>query len=249
VKKIKFIPHSPYALESIPAPEPIKNFIPEWYRRGESFISEETGKVATLKDKNVSGGMKSCVPFLDALMSGYAITSWEDIYVTVYNNEVNIKYVEKNPYTDDWDEKNNVYKKMIDERIGDIGHTIPRPEGHSKNHMIFSGEWGFRLPRGWSALVTHPLNRFDLPFTTVSAIMDSDEWWTSGNIPFFFKENFEGVIPKGTPFAHIIPIKRSSWISEISKSSINRYSYLSSKVKTVKYGWYKQNIWVRKKYE
>lgn len=249
MKKIKFIPNSTYALNNISPPEPVKNSIPEWYRKGELFISEKTGAVTTIKDENYAPGMKSCVPFMDALMSGYVITSWEDIHVNVYNNKVNIKYIEKNPYTGDWDEKNNIYKKMIDEREGDIGHTIPRPVGHSKNHMVFCGEWGFRLPRGWSALVTHPMNRFDLPFTTVSAIMDSDEWWTSGNIPFFFKENFEGIIPKGTAFAQIVPVKRSSWISEISKSSINRYNYLTSKVRSTKYGWYKQNVWVRKKYE
>jgi hypothetical protein len=133
--------------------------------------------------------------------------------------------------------------------VGDIGHTIPRPEGHCKNHMIFSGQWGARLPKGWSLLLTHPLNRFDLPFATTSGIIDSDEWWAGGNIPFFFKENFEGIIPKGTPFAQLIPIKRSSWTSYTSVLSVSRNTYLADKARSVPIGWYKKNIWTKKKYD
>jgi hypothetical protein len=58
----------------------------------------------------------------------------------------------------------------------------------------------------------HPLNRYDLPFTISSAIVDSDDFNAPGNIPFFLKDGFEGIIPAGTPFAQIIPIKRSSWM-------------------------------------
>ncbi len=34
---------------------------------------------------------------------------------------------------------------------------------------------------------------------------DSDGWVTPGNIPFFLKEDFEGVILKNTPVAQIFP--------------------------------------------
>lgn len=249
MKRIRFIPSNSFVLEETSPPIPMKSFIPEWYKAGEIAISKKTEKPASPSESGISGGLKSCIPFLDALVSGYAITSWEDIYVKTSEKVNIVQHVSKNPYTDEYEEKKDLMLKMIDERTGSLGHTIPRPYEHCENHMVFSGQWGVRLPKGWSLLVTHPLNRFDLPFTTSSGIMDSDEWWTGGNIPFFFKKNFEGIIPKGTPFAQIIPIKRSSWTSYVSQLSIKRYQYLSEKVRSVPMGWYRNNIWVKKKYD
>lgn len=248
-KKIKFVPGDPYALKNIPVPIPSKEFIPKWYKDAEIAISEKTGKVAGVNDRDISGGLKSCMPFLDAMISGYLICSWQDYYVKTSESLEEIYPVSINPYTDEYEKTNFHGPEMLRRRDGDIGHTIPRPEGYCSDHMAFSGQWGARLPKGWSALITHPFNRFDLPFITTSGIMDADEWWTGGNIPFFFKKNFEGIIPSGTPIAQIIPIKRSSWISSISTFSVKRQNYLADKVRSVPMGWYRDNIWVKKKYD
>jgi hypothetical protein len=248
-KKIKFVPYDSYAFKNIPAPVPSKGFVPQWYKDAEVAVFEKTGKIASLSDRRISGGLKSCVPFLDAMISGYFICSWEDYYVKTSEHLEEIYPVSINPYTDSYEKTVFHGPQMISMREGDIGHTIPRPEGYCSSHMVLGGQWGVRLPRGWSALITHPLNRFDLPFTTTSGIIDSDEWWTGGNIPFFFKKNFEGVIPSGTPFAHIIPIKRSAWISYVSKFSVKRGNYMGDKARSVSTGWYRDNSWVKKKYD
>jgi hypothetical protein len=249
IKKIKFVPSSQYALNEIDPPVPAKKIVPQWYKNGEMFISKKTHKVAKYNEDDISGGLKSCIPFLDAMISGYFICSWEDYYVATSDVLEDFYPVQKNPYNNNYEKKNSENSKMVEERTGDIGHTMPRPSGFCKNHMILKGQWGVRLPRGWSLILTHPLNRFDLPFITTSGIIDSDEWWTGGNIPFFFEKNFEGVIPKGTPFAQIIPVKRSSWVSNVSKLSITRSNYISEKARSVTTGWYKKNIWVKKQYD
>lgn len=249
IKKIKFVPSDQNTFENIDPPLPAKKVIPEWYRAGEMFISKTTHKAATSKDPNISGGLKSCVPFLDAMISGYFICSWQDYYVSTTNVLEEFYPVGKNPYTEQFERTPPMYAEMIKERTGDIGHTIPRPEGYCSNHMVFSGQWGIRLPNGWSALLTHPQNRFDLPFFTTSGIIDSDEWWGNGNIPFFFQKNYEGVIPKGTPFAQIIPLKRSSWLASKSTLSVPRNIYMTEKARSVPFGWYKKNMWVKKQYD
>ena len=249
LKKIKFIPSDEYAKKNIIPPIPAKEFVPQWYKEAEMAVSEKTGKIANIKDKNISGGLKSCVPFLDAMISGYFICSWEDYYVKTGDVLEEIYPVSINPYTDTYQKNISNGPEMIRERRGDSGHTMPRPEGYCFNHMVLNGQWGFRLPRGWSGLLTHPLNRFDLPFITTSGIIDSDEWWTGGNIPFFFKKNFDGMIPAGTPFAHIIPIKRSSWSSSVQELSDTRINYINDKVRSTTVGWYRDNIWVKKKYD
>ncbi len=247
IKKIKFFPSNQLSLEEIPPPEPIKLFLPDWYKQGETFLSSSGEKIKK-RTMNSHGGMKSCIPFLDSMMSGYAITSWQDIYIKTSSVLEEIYPVNKSSYNEEYLPDENSKIEMIGERKGDIGYTIPRPQGHCENHMVFHGQWGVRLPKGWSLLVTHPFNRFDLPFTTTSGVIDSDEWWPGGNIPFFIKNNYEGVIPKGTPFAQLVPIKRSSWISSVSKLSIKRNTYLSNKARS-QIGWYKKNIWVKKDYE
>jgi|694.fasta_scaffold148430_5 hypothetical protein len=249
IKRIRFVPSDHYARQNIDPPISAKSAVPNWYRAGEMAISSETSKIAKPGDNNIIGGMKSCMPFLDAMISGYFICFWEDIYIKTSNVVEEFYSVEKNPYTDQYEKKQSIYLNMVEERIGDMGHTMPRPNGYCENHMVFKGQWGVRLPRGWSLAVTHPMNRFDLPFFTTSGIIDSDEWWTGGNIPFFFQKDFEGVILKGTPIAQIIPIKRSSWVSHVSELSMARSNYLGEKGRSVKMGWYKNNIWVKKEYK
>ena len=249
MRRIRFVPQDKYAQENIDPPRPSKTIVPDWYKSGEVAISLKTGESSKPGDKDITGGLKSCVPFLDAMVSGYFICFWEDTYVRTTDKVEEWYPVKKNTYNDKYDKVVSHAVQMIDEREGIIGHTIPRPEGYCNNHMVFKGQWGFRLPRGWSLLLTQPLNHFDLPFFTTSGIIDSDEWWTGGNMPFFFKKNFEGIIPKDTPFAQVIPIKRSSWYSYTSEFSVSRTNYMSQKARSVPMGWYKKNMWVKKQYE
>jgi hypothetical protein len=248
MKKIRFFvrPDVPFHVEP---PVPGSNLIPEWFRKGESFLSRETNKVASKDDPFKTAGMKGCMPFFDSLTSGYLLVTWADVEITKNDDDgslLEFRYLEPDIYGKPT-ETNNDYR-MIIERVGDLGHTIPRPVGHSYNHMAWSSQWGMSLPKGWSLLITHPMNRFDLPFTTMSAIMESDRFSPNGNIPFFIQKGWTGVIPKGTPFAQIVPIKRSSWISTFSKMT-TRDKFLAISAREVDYGFYRSKIWVPKKYK
>jgi hypothetical protein len=139
---------------------------------------------------------------MDTMIAGYALTIPVDIYVTK-DDQGHPRFTWNGP---------DKLGGFIAERPKELGETMPRPPGHYPNHLAFSGFWGWKTPRGWSTLVTQPLNRHDLPFTITNGIIDSDKFNAAGNVPFFLKEDFEGVIPAGTPYAQIIPIKRSSWM-------------------------------------
>lgn len=208
-------------------PQPIKNFLPEWYRKAESSY-ESHGKE--------SPGLKKCAPYLDALVSGYAVVTPVDIYVSVVDGKVEIK----------WDGPPE-FEGFIAEREPASGRTMPRPAGHADNHLVWSSPWSFRVPRGWSVLVTHPLNRFDLPFTTSSGIIDSDVFWANGNVPFFIKEGFSGVIPAGTPYMQLIPMKRASWLGVQDQSIQDKVRIQGLDVRHEGRS-YKQRLWKRKKY-
>ena len=228
MKLIKFYARKTHRDRGIPVPT--KRKIPDWYKDAESYYYDSQG--------NEYAGLKKCMPYVDSMMSGYVLTLPFDVHVSKDEDgslEIN------------WD-KTNGYGDFIGERPKDLGATMPRPHGFAPNHLVFSGSWAWKTPRGWSTLVSHPLNREDLPFRTVSAIMDSDAYSSSGNVPFFIQEDFEGTIPEGTPFAQIIPIKRASWKMMFDpglEDLVERQSAIVRNKETP----YKKIAWYRKKYD
>lgn len=217
--------------ENLGQPLPAKRFLPEWYKKSEATIVGPNGEI--------SSGLKTCIPFLDSMLSGYMLTTPVDIFVSKgEDGSLNIRWNSPEIFID-----------FISERSKALGEKMPRPEGHAPNHLAFKGFWGFKTPRGWSLLVVHPLNRHDLPFTITSGIMDADKYSTSGNIPFFIKENFVGMIPAGTPFAQLIPIKRASWKSIQNDQGIQYLEYLQAAVVRAPGKSYKKLFWMRKDYK
>jgi hypothetical protein len=229
MKIIRFFSKKEYF--NLGQPIPIKKLLPSWYKQSENTITNpETGEEIA--------GLKKCIPFLDAMLSGYALVTPVDIFVS--KNEdgtLNIR----------WNSP-EIFQDFIAERVKDLGEKMPRPSGHYPNHLAFRGFWGVKTPRGWSALVVHPLNRHDLPFTITAGIMDSDKYSTSGNIPFFIKDDFVGVIPAGTPFAQIIPIKRSNWSSLKNDRGIQYLEDLQGAFVRSPGKSYKKYFWQRKEY-
>ena len=245
MKKIEFLikPGFPKKLEP---PKPGSEFIPEWYRKGEMFVNVETQELEILEGDTKSGGMKSCMPFLDAIISGYMLVAIVDIRVTKNEDGVfEFEYVEKDK-NGKWI-KSDLDWAQVAERHGKIGHTIPRPLGFAENHLVWTSHWGMKVPKGWSVLITHPMNRMDLPFYTLSGILESDRFAANGNIPFFIKDGWTGIIEKGTPYAQLIPIKRSSWMSVINYLNKKDF-WIANEARAVDYGFYRSKLWIPKKY-
>jgi len=97
-------------------------------------------------------------------------------------------------------------------------------------------------------LLMHPSQRHDLPFFTLTAIVDTDKFPNKLHLPFFIKEGFEGIIEAGTPIAQIIPIKRDVWKSE-KKSFQEKTHILYNNAMQINFiRAYKNKIWSRKVY-
>lgn len=210
-----------------------KKLLPEWYRLSENeFVDPKDPQ------KKKASGLKKCIPFLDAMLSGYMLVTPFDIFVSKNEDgSLNLGW-----------SSSDVFADFISERSKELGERMPRPAGHMPNHLAFRGFWGFKTPKNWSILVTHPLNRHDLPFTTTSGIIDSDKYSTSGNIPFFIKEDFVGMIPAGTPFAQLIPIKRESWKSIDNDKGIEYLEDLQGSTVRQPGKSYKKMFWQRKEF-
>lgn len=228
-KKIKTDSSVPF----VDLPSSAKKHIPDWYKKSEQFI----GGKPKIDSRGVNRGIKLCVPFLDSMTSGYIATLWQDIIVTQENG---IPFIT-------WEVVDDTYAPA-DYRTNQSAPLLPIPSGHSETHFVWRNPFFMETPTGYSILITHPFNRFDLPFTTLSGVVDSDGIMQKGNIPFFIKEGFEGVIEKGTPIFQIFPFKRENWIIENDKTLSLRGQKNVSKASRVLRGWYKENIWHKKEY-
>ena len=218
-------------LEHSPTPVPAKNLIPEWYKETKN-IKPDSAENAMKKN------VKDCMPFLDTLMSGYIWTLPTDVYIERVPGKEAEPRITRNPEI-----------SFIDTRSALQSGKMSVPDGCYDTHFVWKHPLHIKTPSGYSLLVTHPLNRHDLPFVSLSGIVDSDRTtWRPGNYPFFIKKNFEGLIPKGTPVLQIIPIKRDNWVSEDDKHLLDSWSKDSYEVSSILRGWYKKSYWQRKSY-
>jgi hypothetical protein len=231
-KKIKFAVSGAdlnTTLDYSDSPVPAKKHIPEWFK------NTQTVKVANMEDSKRLN-FKHCMPFTDAFLTGYILETPTDISIE--------RVPGSNPKIT-FNEEQNVLSFRDKRNVG----NIKIPDYCYDIHFIFKHTMHIKTPKGYSLLVTQPLNRLDLPFIALSGIVDTDvEPLRPGNYPVLLRKDFEGVIPKGTPILQIIPIKRESWQSEVDKSLLDTWMRYIYQVTSVFYGWYKNKAWVRKEY-
>lgn len=204
---------------------PAKTMVPDWYKNQKP----EPPLVTTFK---------KCVPLLDSLTTGYLIKLPMDLYVTQKENGPMINW---RPAEDGVD--------MVGFRLNDSVDSIPAPTGYTKDSFYWKLPVSFQVPVGYSAILTQPLNRFDLPFFVFSVIIDGGYTLTpNANMSFYLKENFEGLIPQGTPMAQIFLIKNESWKAEKTKGIIEQGLLDRKRSTSVYAGWYKKTWWTKKDY-
>jgi hypothetical protein len=235
LKKIEFIPASEFAVSYVPRPIFSQSYIPQWFKDMSPFY-----KTNDTYPKRTTG--KHCMPFFDAFGSGYIQELWSDVYISKEQNEIKINYA------NEWDRQipNPITIRKFDG--SNMPELLPKSEFYEDLELVWNGQWEALLPKGYSSLITHPLNRYDLPFFTLSGIIDADNFAMPGNVPFFIKKGFTGLIPAGTPIYQIIPIKRDSWQSFETKQSFSSIRKKYHPVRTKFNHGYKKLFWQKKIY-
>lgn len=231
LKQIQFLPKSKDAEQLVPMPKPTKSFIPQWWNSLPAFAN---GKgPAFREDGSVDSTLKMCVPFSDTLRFGYIQETWCDIHLERENGSVACFF-------------SGPPAPLSIRNFTHLDNSMFN--GYSPIEFAWHSQWLPKLPKGYSAMIGHPLNRTDLPFYTLSGIVDADKYFHDGDgsHPFFIKENFTGIIPAGTPMYQIIPFKRDSWESiKMNYDEVSAY-YNSLKLKRKFWGVYKNEFWSKK---
>jgi hypothetical protein len=145
-------------------------------------------------DGKTKATIKRCMPVFDAITSGYIIVSPADVYVRIKDGQ---QYFE-------WSSLGLIAFHPIEQA----------PEHPARNKHAYPkwmNHWAIRTPKGYSTMFVQPMHRESV-FTILPGIVDTDEYYAPINFPMVINDpEFEGLIPKGTPIAQVIPFKRDFW--------------------------------------
>jgi len=221
-------------------PQPISKLMPEWYRKADRFAKMPNGEYWVDTDNGKMPTWKACPALLDIKTTGYTLITPCDIIFSIDDlGNISAKI-------DDL-----LYKDFVTKR--DPMPQFEHPHGYYKHHFAWFPDWAIKVPDGYSVLYSSPFNRHDLPFITVSGIIDNDKVNLPGSFPFFIREGWTGVLPAGTPYAQMIPFLREDWKSEVVITKANDI-VINNTINSKKYripngGVYKNSVWTKRSYE
>lgn len=181
----------------LPPPIEAAHGLPDWLK---SMPQEVVSDVMGGQNDTV----KRCPPFVDAMTSGFLIPLFCDVIVE--NGEFS------------WDHDLPACSSVDFPRapigLHDSTQLTGTPLFEADRFVIkFHNLWTIEAPQGYSLLFTHPVNRFDLPFTTLTGRVDCDLYrdaWI--HFPARWRDaGFSGVLAKGTPVAQCFPVRRDDW--------------------------------------
>ena len=184
-----------------------KNMLPRYPKQGQQPFDAPT--------------VKSCMPFFDALVQGYIIPLWVDLYVTTGINEEGVAYP---IFTWGMHGEETITSHQSMQTL-----DVPMMEQSLGGGPAFKflSPWVIETPKNYSTLFVPPLNNAHPFFQVVSAIVSTDNYPNVINFPFIWTgpEDWEGILPQGTPIVQLIPFKRDDFrhdISAITEADMNR---------------------------
>jgi len=206
-QNIKFTNTSGY--KDLLKPVPAYTMVPDWYKQTDSYIGGDkkpNGEGQTLAT------IKRCMPVFDAIAAGYLILLPADVWVSIKDGEQIFE----------WSSFNLISFHPIEQ-------APLHPAKNEHPYAKFINHWAIKTPKGYSVEIVQPAHRESV-FTILAGVVDTDTYYAPINFPMTINDpNFEGIIPKGTPIAQVIPFKRESWQMEIGDDSDrnDQYSVIS----------------------
>ena len=211
-------------------PKPAKAFVPDWYKNTKSYIGKKNVFI-----NGTSTTIKKCVPVSDILTAGYIIPTWSDVWI----------------------------KKEEDKTIIISNNETMKIDAHPKEQLLmypnlknrevaykFLNPWSIKTPKGYSCFFVDPFHNPNPYFEILGGIVDTDTYYSPTNFPFFLKsDDFEGLIPAGTPIAQVIPFKRQTWKMDFGNRNdeLNAMK-IGAELKTSYFNSYLNRFWNKKEF-
>ncbi len=193
----------PELTDILPRPFAAKRGLPDWLKR----------MVATAPCADLNGEIrtvKQCPPFVDAMGFGFIVPLATDIRV------------DRGSFEWDWQlgpsSLGGYTRSPLTFHLGE--QLTGAPFADAENAAIkFTNYWTIETPPGCALLVTHPFNREELPFRTLTGLVDTDRY-KDGCIQFpalWTDPEFAGVLERGLPIAQCVVVPREALALEFGE--------------------------------
>ena len=214
-------------MHSFPHPQKSSKYLPHYFKSCPQQIDDDPS----------SGTVKRCVPFLDALTNGFIIPLWAECRVVATNGNINIQFPQN---------------LAMAESVSN--HSFDQIKGHPLSESKYGtiplkwiNPWGIETPKGYSCLITSPLNHMQTKFKILDGIVDTDSYYNQINFPFIWTGgDGDFTFPKGMPLVQVIPFKRQSYTSKVVETDDRKHSIVSAKLGTVLKNGYRKMFWNKK---
>lgn len=151
----------------LPPPYAAVEGLPDWFKAMPQ-------KAFNAVSQSESQTVKRCPPFIDAMTYGFLIPLPCD--VTVKDGEFSWEFDLPVNSVD------NFTRSPI--AFHDPSQVAGTPFHQGDRFAIkFNNFWSIEAPPNYSLLITHPVNRTDLPFTTLTGLVDSDLYRKIASLP------------------------------------------------------------------
>lgn len=231
---IKFHPLNANIALVVPPPKPAKMYLPKWYQDA-ATIGVDKKRYHDGHLQNLS--IKSCMPLLDAMVSGYIQETWCDIHIG-RNDDGSVRYT-------------YAMEPEIMSARPESATQAHNPDGYLPIEFVWRQPYGIETPAGWSVMLTHPLNHTHLPYQSMTAIVDTDSYIHApfpNNYPFFIRDGFEGIIPAGSPMFQIVPIRRADWSHSVEEFDYGLHKRSYARIARFFQHGYRRVCWSRKSF-
>lgn len=239
-KTINFKARSKTEFEICLKPYPAVKSLPKWFLDAKPYIPHpsdplDDGKVH-VRDRASNATFKKCTPLLDGMSSGYIIPLWADIEIN--SNE---------------DSSPSIYwktERAIFELHGNDTVNMDAPPGYHNRVFKYLNCWIPQTPKGYSCIITSPFGHNDLVIKPIPAVIDTDKSTLELVFPVWIRNDFSGIVEKGTPIVQIIPFKRNNWNSSFDYYEDKEYAIIQEKnFNSTIVGHYIKNHWSKKSYK
>lgn len=174
----------------IAEPVAARQVLPDWFRRIPAIDKAHL----TATDNGLT--VKRCMPFLDAMMTGWILPLAATVRLEVKDDGRTVNA--------GWE----FDKVMVSNHNP---HQVAGSPSDPRPPCKFHNYWTIETPPGWSCLFVQPLNRTEPRFQLFSGVVDTDTYQSLIHFPFVATAaDGVHVIDKGTPLMQVIPFRREA---------------------------------------
>lgn len=195
-------------------PTPATKDRPQWWIDSNYYNKEYASP--TLGDRHrMNSTIKSCPAIADSLSMGYILYLPLDIEIDATDEETLSWRVPHflQETASIFNDNSTAERDFASAHSPDQLEKLSIPDAYHRVPFKINTYFGIKTDPGYSIWVTHPMYNWDLPFTVLDGIIDSDAITARFPYPMLIKKGFVGVIKKGTPLIQVIPFRRENFQS------------------------------------